>query len=33
MADLRRMGLAEIRQVEDTTPVWAIAGDGEVTYE
>jgi F420-non-reducing hydrogenase iron-sulfur subunit len=33
MADLRRMGLAEIKQVEDTTPVWAIAGDGEVTYE
>ncbi len=33
MADLRRMGLAEIRNVEDRSPVWATAGDGEVAYE
>jgi hypothetical protein len=33
MADLKRMGLADISQVKNRTPVWAIMGDGEVTYE
>jgi hypothetical protein len=33
MADLRRMGLTEIKGIEDATPVWAPAGNGEVAYE
>jgi F420-non-reducing hydrogenase iron-sulfur subunit len=33
MADLRRMGLAEITEMEANTPVWAAAGNGEVGYE
>ncbi len=33
MADLKRMGLADIKQVEDRTPVWVLAGNGEVAYE
>jgi F420-non-reducing hydrogenase iron-sulfur subunit len=33
MADLRRMGLAEIKGIEANTPVWTAAGDGEVGYE
>jgi coenzyme F420-reducing hydrogenase delta subunit len=33
MADLRRMGLADISEIEGATPVWAPAGDGEVEYE
>ena len=33
MADLRKMGLADIGRVDGRTPVWALAGDGEVVYE
>lgn len=33
MADLRKMGLADIHAIEGSTPMWALAGDGEVRYE
>jgi F420-non-reducing hydrogenase iron-sulfur subunit len=32
MADLRKMGLADIAAIEGDTPLWAVASDG-VTYE
>jgi len=31
MADLKRMGLARVEKIEDTTPVWAV--EGEAKYE
>jgi F420-non-reducing hydrogenase iron-sulfur subunit len=33
MADMRKMGLVDIAKVEGTTPVWALAGNGDVVYE
>ncbi len=33
MADLRRMGLAEIAMVKGTTPIWQLNGQAEVAYD
>jgi DNA-binding transcriptional ArsR family regulator len=33
LADLRRLGLADIERIEDRTPVWSLSGNGDVTYE
>jgi hypothetical protein len=33
MADLKKMGFAEISSVEGKTPVWGLSGNGEKAYE
>jgi F420-non-reducing hydrogenase iron-sulfur subunit len=33
MADLKKMGFAEIQSVEGKSPMWALKGNGEIAYE
>ena len=33
MADLKKMGFAEISEVKGRTPIWAASGNGDVAYE
>ena len=33
MADLKKMGFAEIHSVEGKSPMWALADNGEIAYE
>jgi F420-non-reducing hydrogenase iron-sulfur subunit len=33
MADLRKMGFAEIQSVDGRSPMWALRGNGEIAYE
>jgi coenzyme F420-reducing hydrogenase delta subunit/DNA-binding transcriptional ArsR family regulator len=33
MADLKKMGFAEIHSVEGNTPMWELSGNGETAYE